>query len=166
MTFDAGAQIRYGRMRFTNAFGSELVNLAVPLVAEHYAGPAIGFVQNAADACTQNVTLSFGGFTENLGSGDTCVLDNGMPGDSGEGCAAAAPPAQRFSEPPSGGDFNLTLAAPGPDKTGSLRIDATVPSWLRFDWDSAIPGDENPFGHATFGLYPGTGKQIYLREVY
>jgi len=74
--------------------------------------------------------------------------------------------AERFRSPPQTGDFNLRLAAPGAGNNGSVRIDATVPSWLRFDWDAASPGDENPWGHAAFGLYKGEAGQIYLREVY
>jgi MSHA biogenesis protein MshQ len=136
----------------------------VPLIAEYFAGPATGFVVNADDTCTQNVTLGLGSYTENLMSGDTCVLDSGFPGTSGAGCAAPAPLGQRFANPPVAGDFTLTLAAPG--NTGSVRVDAMVPAWLQFDWDAALPGDENPYGHATFGLYPGHGKHIYLREVY
>jgi hypothetical protein len=60
----------------------------------------------------------------------------------------------------------LTLAAPGANKSGSVTISADVPSHLRFDWDAAAAGDENPSGQATFGLYGGESKQIYIREVY
>lgn len=166
IAFSAGAEIRYGRVRFINGVGSELVDLPVPLLAEHYAGAGIGFVTNTVDSCTTNVSLVLTGFTENLSSGETCVLDTGAPGLSGAGCAAPAPLAQQFRAPPLTGDFNLTLAAPGPGNTGSVRIDATVPSWLRFDWHAATPGDENPSGQAAFGLYKGDAGQIYLREVY
>jgi MSHA biogenesis protein MshQ len=64
------------------------------------------------------------------------------------------------------GNFNLILAAPGLANTGSVLIDSNVPSWLRFDWNTAVPGDENPAGQATFGLFSGENAQIYLREVY
>jgi MSHA biogenesis protein MshQ len=65
-----------------------------------------------------------------------------------------------------GGDFNLTLQAPGSNNHGSVRIDSNVPTWLRFDWDASSPGDENPTGTATFGLFDGEPAQIYLREIY
>jgi hypothetical protein len=166
IAFSDGAGIRYGRLRFGNALGSELVDLPVPLVAEYFAGPAIGFVTNPGDSCTTDVELSLGDFTENLASGETCVLDSGAPGASGAGCPSPAPLSAQFAEPPVAGDFNLTLAAPGATNHGSVRIDSIVPAWLRFDWDQAVPGDENPSGHATFGLYDGDSAQIYLREVY
>jgi hypothetical protein len=164
IAFDAGAEIRYGRLRFVNAVGSERVNLPVPLVAEYYAGAASGFVANTADSCTTGVVLAFGNFTENLEPSQTCALDSGSPGASTVGCAAPAPLAQRFSAPPAAGDFNLTLAAPG--VTGSVVVTGAVPEYLRFDWDAAAAGDENPSGQATFGLYDGNARQIYLRELY
>jgi len=168
MAFNEGNEIRYGRLRFLNAVGSELVNLPVPLIAEHYDGAANGFVPNLDDACTTGVTLALGGFTENLDDIDTCVLDSGAPGGSGEGCAAAAPLSQQFRQPPSAGDFNLALAAPGVGNTGSVTITAAVPDYLKFDWNADVssPGDEDPSGTATFGLFGGEPRQIYLREIY
>ncbi|HEX5420839.1 MAG TPA: DUF6701 domain-containing protein, partial [Gammaproteobacteria bacterium] len=105
-------------------------------------------------------------FTQNLAAGETCVLDAGAPGTSGAGCAAPAPMAMRFTEPPAAGAFNLRLAAPGTGHSGSVFVNASVPSWLRFDWNASTPGDENPTGQATFGIYAGDANQIYLREVY
>ncbi len=166
MLFSAGPEMRYGRLRFTNAIGSERVNLPVPLIAEYFAGSAIGFVPNSSDSCTTGVTLGFTAYTESLVDGDTCAFDSGFPGSSNIGCAAPAPLAQQFREPPVGGDFNLTLRAPGATHNGSVTITSTVPAYLRFDWDAATPGDENPAGQATFGIYAGDGKHIYLREVY
>jgi MSHA biogenesis protein MshQ len=166
IAFDAGGEIRYGRLRFVNAVGSELVNLAVPLRAEYFAGAGIGFVTNLDDSCTTGVTLALSNFTENLALGETCSLDIGAPGNSNIGCAAAGPLPQQFAEPPQNGDFNLTLAAPGAGDTGSVTIESTVPDWLRFDWDAAAAGDESPSGQAAFGLYGGNGRQIYLREIY
>jgi MSHA biogenesis protein MshQ len=137
--------------------------------ADHHGDRAIpgdGFVTNVLDNCSVNATLALSAFTENLGAGDTCALDSRAPGTSGIGCAAAVAPPLTFAEPPETGDFKLKLAAPGPGNTGSVIIGATVDPWLRFDWDTAAAGEENPQGQATFGLYSGEPRQIYLREVY
>ncbi len=32
--------------------------------------------------------------------------------------------------------------------------------------DAGAPGGENPAGQATFGLFGGESRQIYLREIY
>ena len=164
--FNAGEEIRYGRVRLGTAVGSERVDLAVPMASEYFLGAANGFVLNAADSCAVNVALSFSNFTEGLSSGDTCVRDSGTPGESGEGCAAAAPPGQRFEEPPLAGEFNLRLAAPDVGNHGSLIINGSVPDWLKFDWDASTPGDEDPTGHATFGIFGGSSRHIYVREIY
>jgi len=162
--FTAGQQIRYGRIRVGTAVGSELVDLPVPMRAEYYAGPAAGFVVNGADACSTGVTLALSSYTESLNAGETCVRDSGAPGGSGIGCAA--PAASPYSEPPLAGDFVLRLAAPGAGNQGSVAVGASVPAWLRFDWDAGTAGDENPAGQATFGVYGGERRVIYTRELY
>jgi hypothetical protein len=164
--FSNGAAMRYGRVRLRTAVGSELVDLPVAMTAEYYAGANSGFIVNTDDACTTSVSLALSGYTKNLNAGETCVRDSGSPGGSGSGCAAAAPVAQRFKEPPALGDFNLRLAAPGAGNSGSVLINGTVPSWLRYDWNTATPGDENPTGQATFGIFGGESRQIYTRELY
>jgi MSHA biogenesis protein MshQ len=104
-----------------------------------------------------------------LAAGETCVRDAGAPGASGLGCAAPAPNELRFHEPPgvvAAGDFNLRLAAPGDGNQGSVTVTAAVPDWLEYDWNTAVPGDEDPSGQATFGVFGGEARQIYTREVY
>jgi MSHA biogenesis protein MshQ len=162
--FTFGQEIRHGRVRIGTAVGSELVDLAVPMRAEHFAGAGLGFVTNAADVCTTNVSLAFPAYTENLNDGDTCVRDSGIPGASGVGCAT--PAASPYREPPLGGDFSLQLAAPGTGNFGSVLIGSTVPAWLRFDWNAGTAGDEDPTGQATFGIFGGERRVIYTREIY
>lgn len=166
IVFDSGEFFRYGRARLSNAYGSELVNLALPFRTEYYVDSSTGFVPNVDDSCTTNVTLALGAFTENLSPGDTCAFDSGSPGASGIGCAAAGPPALRFREPPLGGDFNLYLRAPGAGNDGSTTATADVPPWLEFDWNVATPGTEDPSGTAVFGIYEGQDRRIYTRELY
>jgi MSHA biogenesis protein MshQ len=166
IAFDGGDEIRYGRVRLSNAYGSELVDLPVPAAVEYYLSPAAGFVPNLDDSCTTGVTVALGNFTENLAAGETCVLDSGAPGASGAGCPVPAAPASQFADPVDAGDFRLTLAAPGANDTGSVTVTASVPDWLLYDWDAGTAGDENPSATAVFGLYQGLSQQIYLREVY
>ncbi len=156
--------IRSGRLRLVNAYGSELLDLAVPLYAEFYQDASVGFVANAADVCT-TVTLTFGNYLGNLASGETCVRDSGNPGLSGQGCATAASPAQQFLEPPVNGGFNLNLQAPGAGNDGSVDIGVQGPAWLRYDWN----GDTTPedaSGRASFGLFSVPDRVIDRREVY
>jgi MSHA biogenesis protein MshQ len=166
ITFDNGAGQRYGRIRLINALGSELVNLNVPMRAEYFVNNATGFVANTSDSCTGGVNISLSTFTKFLALGETCVLDSGAPGNSGAGCATPAAFGLRFRDPPLGSDFNLNLKAPGTGNSGSVKVTADVPGWLKFDWDIANPGLEEPIGTATFGIFDGEDRQIYMREIY
>jgi MSHA biogenesis protein MshQ len=149
-----------------NSYGSELVDLALPFRAEYFVDSAIGFVPNLDDSCSMPVDVSLGAFTENLAAGETCVIDNGSPGNSGTGCAVAGPPLLQFREPPTAGDFNLHLRAPGAGNDGSTTATVDVPDWLEFDWDASVPGLEDPSGTAVFGIFRGEGRRIYIRELY
>ena len=166
IVFNSGTEFRYGRARFVNAVGSELVNLPVGLFSEYFVDAATGFIRNADDSCSTGISISFNTFTEDLGPGETCVLDSGSPGASGAGCAVAAAPADQFTQPPVAGSFNLILAAPGAGNSGSVTLGAGVPAWLQFDWDAGTAGDENPTAQATFGLFGGQPQQIYIRELF
>jgi MSHA biogenesis protein MshQ len=135
IAFNTGSEQRYGRIAFRNVVGSELLNLPVPMRAEYFSSTSAGFVLSAADNCTTGVALSLSNFGGNLGAGETCVIDNGAPGASGAGCAAPGIIGQRFSAPPTAGDFIAILRAPNAGNDGTLTINATVPAWLRFDWN-------------------------------
>jgi MSHA biogenesis protein MshQ len=97
----------------------------------------------------------------------TCVLDNGSPGLSNAGCAAAGPAGRRFKDGSGGGfagDFNLWLKAPGAGATGAVTVTGNVSDWLHYAWDGGAAVD--PAGRATFGVYKGNEEFIYLREAY
>jgi MSHA biogenesis protein MshQ len=158
-----GVEIRYGRVAIQNAFGSELVDLAVPLTAQ-YLDAGGNYVANTLDSCT-DLTLSLADVSagDNLDvSNDTCVQDNGGPGDSGAGCVPPGPAGRQYTEPPSAGGFNLYLRPPGAGKTGSADVQVDAPTWLEFDWNGT--GDVDPTGRATFGIFRGAPNIIHLRE--
>ena len=48
--------------------------------------------------------------------------------------------------------------------SGAIKLTATAPSWLQYNWQGA--GNTNPTARATFGIYKGTDKVIYFRELY
>ena len=163
LTVEGGAAIRSGRARLSNAYGSEMLDLPVPFRTEYWNGT--GWVLNSADSCTGDTSLgSNNAVTVSLASVPaalTCILDNGNPGLSGAGCAAAAASAKRYREgatpaltPPFSGDFNLWLRAPGGGNPGSATVTAVVPTWL-----GVVPPARVLFGVYKFPL-------IYRREVY
>lgn len=155
--------LRYGRVALQNAYGSELLDLAMPMTAEYWNGT--NWTKNTDDSCSSGITLSTSVITGPITT--VCAWDSGNPGNSGIGCTTAGTTANKFNEPPpttDKGNFNLNLKAPGANITGSIDITATVPSFLQFNWQGT--GNVNPTARATFGIYKGNNSQIYLREVY
>ncbi|MGB5640099.1 MAG: DUF6701 domain-containing protein, partial [Sedimenticolaceae bacterium] len=71
--------------------------------------------------------------------------------------------ADQYHASPVSGDFNLNLMAPSGAATGVLRVAADAPPWLEFDWQGR--GNSDPVGLATFGIYQGNSRVIFMREV-
>lgn len=136
----AGAAVlRQGRLRLVNAHGSELLPLALPVLAEYYNGTS--FVPHGADSCTALALTDF-----------SFVADPaGLPG------------ANAFTPLAAGaGALNWTS---GPGSPGAVTVTAELAAlpWLQFDWNADASYD-NPTARATFGIYKGSERIIYLRE--
>jgi hypothetical protein len=154
--------LRYGRINLGNAHGSELLDLAMPMQAEYYSGTS--FIANTDDLCSaSSLTIADPEASDTLQASDTCIWDDSITSGSAN-CTAAAPIGKSYKESGSlaSGSFNVNLKAPG--KTGALTINADVPDWLKFNWQNA--GNVNPSARATFGIFKGSDKFIYFREVY
>jgi MSHA biogenesis protein MshQ len=175
MALGGTQEFRYGRLALQNAFGSELLDLAVPLQTEYFDAASGSFVTNGADNCSTvaNVALDANlDGADGLDAGETCVQDSGDPLTDLSGanaCPAAAPAGEAFVEPAAAGSFNLFLQAPGAGNEGIVGITATPDAaWLQFDWDGdgilEPLGDDTITAIATFGIYQGSERIIYMRE--
>ena len=139
-----GGEQRYGRMQLQNSYGSESLPLTIPILTEYYNGS--GFVPNSLDNCTSysvsNLTLSY--LPGNLNPGETTA--------SGSGTLL------------SGIGHSLSLSAPGVGNDGSvdLTLDLSQASGADMEW--LQPGGNNPTSKATFGIYKGNQRLIYMRE--
>jgi MSHA biogenesis protein MshQ len=138
--------VRYGRLRLMNAYGSELLPLAVPAAAQYYNGT--NWVTNALDSSTPPVPWAV------LPAVSTALL-------GGTGSTTPSLSAALVS-----GKASLAASAPGAGKYGYLDLTVTVPDYLKFPWTGAAATD--PTARVTFGIYnqPGnSSKIIYRREV-
>lgn len=165
LPFDfGGGEFRYGRIRLVNAYGSQQLDLMMPMQVEYWQSAAAGWRLATADNCTGGDPASAVGvlLTPPPGwpGGAACVRDVGNPGLSGAGCADLAVPARRFMDPPVAGNFNLWLAAPM--SSGKLLVAGQVPSWLTWNWTGTVG---NPVGTATFGI-DRQRPLIFQRELY
>jgi MSHA biogenesis protein MshQ len=171
MAFDAGNEIRFGQLVLSNAHGSELLALPVPIETRYWTGA--GFVLNAADHCTQlaatHVVLS--NWQRNLDPCETSVTLSG-----------------RFNAGRGNLRFSAPVPAPAPGNTGSvdltLQLDvvaagstcvggavtataAASQSWLQGHWSGTpVQYNQNPSARASFGLHRGSRPLIYLREIW
>lgn len=143
---------RFGRLRLTNAYGSERLALPVPLKAEYWNGS--GFVSAGDDNCT-NLTAPTLTFHANN-------ADNQLA--SGETTASYA------HNPLVSGNAGLSLSAPGAGNFGYLDLSVAAPGWLDYNWDGSATGgnlyDDDPRARAAFGKRRNAEKIIYRREVY
>ncbi|MEX0871646.1 MAG: DUF6701 domain-containing protein [Aquisalimonadaceae bacterium] len=155
----AATEVMFGRLALGNAHGSELVDLALPVRAEYFSGA--GFVVNVRDSCT---ALAWDG---ELLEGET-VLDGGgsLPAPTLQGLTAD----DRLDQ----GQGSLVYACGSATcGTGYTRVCGDLAAdlpWLQFAWNpqdavcGAQLGATNPTGRATFGVYTGSERIIYLRE--
>ena len=158
LSFDSGNVFRYGRLQLGNAYGSELLDLPIPLEAQYW-DPAGYFVKNAADSCTSfNVSsIVLSNFTQNLAACETQLAPTG-------------------SQSLVGGKLPLRLLKPGAGNTGSVSLALNIGSVASGSTCTAaaptpataadLPwfGTANPSGRATFGVYKT--PLIYRRENY
>jgi len=168
-------EIRSGRARLENIFGSELTSLTMPLNIEYYSDNTLiadtsddGFILNTDDSCTTyDATLgALTNYTGNLSTGETTV--------TGAGTIAAGIANITFSAPDTGNEGSVNLLL------NNTSLVNQTPNWLTYNWnvdcDNADADDDistgidagtcGPFGTASFGLYRGDDRIIYWREVF
>lgn len=141
--------VRFGRLKLTNAYGSELLNLPIPIGTEYW--NATSFVPNLQDGCTSiaagNVTL--GGYLGGINASNMSSANVSIGGtfNAGKGSLVLTKPVPR---PTTKGSADITIDLATENKT-YLRTGPTFSS--------------DPTARATFGIYK-RGPIIYLREMY
>ena len=152
VTYPDTLTARYARMVVGNAHGSELLGvLTLPIRVEYYQDGS--WLLDSAlnqdyfdltDPVIEDVNLE--AIQGPLAAGDLeVVLTIGMGSGTGEVTIE-----QHIS----------------PKKQGSIYVIPDVPTWLQFDWDGDGVYDDSPRGRATFGIFQGNPRQIYMRERY
>lgn len=159
---------RWGRVVLSNAHGSELTPLSIPLTTEYYNGTS--FIQNTNDSCT-NFTLE-----NNFSISDTADFDCSFTTQSTPVAVGLGSVKANLSNTTvTSGTTELTISnntiltnGPGAGNTGYIEITSNLfnLSWLLYDWDGDSTHDNCPSARVTFGIYKGNNKIIYFREVY
>jgi hypothetical protein len=162
VAFDSANPFRYGRLRLSNAYGSDKIDLAVPFETQYWNGSA--FVKNAQDSCTAlaagNIALGNkqGGLAAYAGPIAVGAIANGA------GTITLTKPAAATS---GSVDLVAVLGSVGiPANCGGLAggASAALP-WLSGKWCGANY-DRDPTARATFGIFGPRKGTIYIRESY
>lgn len=152
------APIRSGRLLAGSAYGSELLDLPIPLEAQYWAAGGY-YVRNRDDACTSFNTSSIilSTFTQNLAACETQLAPTGLQ------TLAGGRAALRLTRPGAGNNgsvnfaLNIGAAAAG---TTCVSAAATAATAANLPWFGTV----NPAARATFGVY--RTPLIYRRESY
>lgn len=137
----AEVPLRYGRVRVSNAFGSEKRPLALPAVAQYWNG-------NFWD-------------TNLLDVGGSLLASPSITITKGPSGAITYVSGSRFTTSTiSPGRFRLGLSAGAPS---AATLGFTVADYLQYPWSGAAM--ESPQAKVSFGLYSGARGMIFRREV-
>ena len=166
-------KVRFGRLKLSNAHGSDKLDLPVPMRAEYWNGTTGMFVTNVLDSCTQiscaNVALlnykggvnSGNVSTANAMVGSTCATPETLT--SGVGRLKLKKPAGVLA---SKGSVEVCVDL-GTDTPEVCRASSASLPWLQGKWRSGDPEyNDDPWGRATFGVYKNANEFIYFREMY
>lgn len=133
------AEIRSGRIKVSNANGSEQLPLTLTATAQYYSGTA--WLTSTTDSATS--------FNTNLAAAGN-IVQSIIKGPL-TGITVAGPGVTTLA----GGITSFKLNKPG--VSGVVDISVNAPSYL---------STSGVTGRATFGVYKGTKEFIYLREAY
>lgn len=160
IAFSSGKPIRYGILRLDSAYGSELLNLPVPVQALYWSAAPSNFVINSADSCTMLAAgnVAFDNFKGALAS---LAISGINPITSGRGRIVLTKPGVTGSA-----DMAINLGGSTADASCNTLHPLTTGAnlaWLRGKWCG--PGfDKDPGARVRFGT--SKAPYIYLRERY
>ncbi|MGZ8928354.1 MAG: DUF6701 domain-containing protein, partial [Methylobacter sp.] len=162
---EGGVKVVNGRVMMSNAYGSELLPLSLNATVQYYNGTA--WVLSSTDTemaiSAANFALAFPSGTvsnpNNLAACETVLSVTGTSPEFKVGLTAPGIGNAGWTEL----TLNLGTAAgqqcTAPGGAGASSTSAAY-SWLQF------PEAMSPKARATFGIYKGNSKFIYIREQY
>ncbi len=163
-------KMRHGRIKMSNAYGTEMLALPIPLRIEYWAGASAGWTSNDLDtSCTFPPASNYAGSFSFAFPTGTVAKPNNL--NACETAVSVTP--LKLSAPGSGNsgftDITLNLGAASGNQCvavggiGAASTSLNKP-WLQFNWTGA--GNTDPKARAVFGVYKKTNEFIYLREIH
>jgi predicted acyltransferase (DUF342 family) len=140
----AGVEIRFGRLRLENSFGPSTFNFPQPMKTEHFDGA--DFIVTSNNNCVSYDSSKISLTNISLDPALTDAI-------GGIGFFVA------------GKTQSIELEAPGAEHQGQIGVLYDTHDWLEYDWDNDGAHDDDPSASATFGLFRGSDRMIYWREI-
>ena len=159
-------KMRFGRLKLSNAHGSELLNLPVPIQAQYWNGTT--FVPNEADNCTvlDSTNVALGNYQRK--AGDTWTTSPTLANTAAVQGRWQVNLSKPSPAPAGKGSVDLCVDL-GADPVGgtvcSAIASANLP-YLQGLWSPGTGYNNDPKVRATFGVFKGNDEFIYLREMY
>lgn len=151
-------EFRFGRLNFSNAYGSELLPLRFNVEAQYWTSNNT-YQRNTADGCSNVAPQSFvmNNYTQNLAACETVI--------SGGGTMVSGQRAMTLSKPGAGNSGSVNLSA-NLDGTTGVGINTCTSATQTSASAMNLPqfGAVDVTRRATFGVYKS--PMIYLREAY
>jgi MSHA biogenesis protein MshQ len=160
-------EFRFGVLKLGSAYGSELINLAVPVELQYWNGSS--FATNAADQCTTLAasSLALGTYRGNLVACETAPGSASVVFTSGRGLLRMLPPGAGNAGS-ADVTVNLGAVAAGQQCTSvgaaaSPAVTANMP-WLQGVRPGVLTYNQDPAARISFGQY--RSPLIHMREMY
>lgn len=163
---EGGVKVVSGRIKFSNAYGSELLPLPMTATVQYWNG--MSWVSSSTDTVT---TIAASAFALAFPVGTASRPNNLAACETAVSVSGSSPNFKvNLSAPGNGNngwtDLTLNLGAVAAGNQcivvggmGAVSTTANRP-WLQY------PTGSNPTARATFGVYKGANEFIYLRENY
>lgn len=164
----ASTKMRQGRIKLSNAYGSEKLALPVPIKIEYWGGTNVGWTPNTLDAsCTFPVASNYASSFSFAFPTGTTAKPNALAACE----TAISVNPLRLSAPGVGNagftDITLNLGTASGNQcvavggVGAATVSLNKP-WLQFNWTGS--GNSDPKARLNFGVYKKANEFIYLRE--
>jgi hypothetical protein len=170
-TVQAATEVRFGRVQFSNAFGSQTSSLQMPVQAQYWS--AKSWVLNSNDSLTAipAASVALSNYRDSKGAAAAWTTTASGPGTlaGGQGSITLSVPT---GAPPGTGsvDVAINLGSSGPDQSCLAAHGGTAAGqpWFRSQNGScAATYDRDPSATASFGVYsPETSRSVHVRELF
>jgi len=160
-------RVLFGRLKLSNAHGSERLNLPIPMRTEYWNGTS--FVTNQDDSCTRitSANVAIMGYKGGL-SDANLTSDNVLAAPAlfskGIGSLKLLKPTGNIGKK---GSIDVCIDL-GTDNPEVCKTNPSTPAnlpWLQGNWSGAAY-DDDPRSRGTFGVFKNANELIYIREMY